>query len=389
MYQVVLAFGADKACFLGGVPAAVLQEVGVAERFGADETAFEVGVDDACALRGLVARVERPGAAFLFACGKERAEAQDFVTLAHHGVESRFLHAEFLQEFRLVGGFHGGEFFFDLSADDDDFVAVLGGVFLKLVHIGVAREDVVFLDVCAVEQRLGGEEGEVLDDADHLVAVVHDGACGAAFFESLFQKFASGEASLRFGVAGAGTFGFGGEAFLDGVEVFEDEFRFDDFHVADRVHRTAHVYDVLVVEAADDFHDGFAFADVGEELVAEAFALGGTLHEARDVHEFGDGGDDGLGIVDLHQFVEAAVGDADHAHVRFDGAEGVVRGFGAGVGDSVKDGGLAYVREAYDTAFETHDRLRFSSLTASDLFRGKDSFFSEQVLCHVLFFYTI
>ena len=118
------------------------------------------------------------------------------------------------------------------------------------------------------------------------------------------------------------------------------------------------MHDVLVVEAADDFHDGFAFADVGEELVAEAFALGGTLHEAGDVHEFSDGGDDGLRVVDLHEFVEAAVRDAHHAYVRLDSAEGVVRGFGAGVGDCVKDGGLAYVREAYDTAFETHGKLR-------------------------------
>ena len=30
LYHVVLAFGADEACFLGGVPAAVLQEVFVA-----------------------------------------------------------------------------------------------------------------------------------------------------------------------------------------------------------------------------------------------------------------------------------------------------------------------------------------------------------------------
>ena len=130
------------------------------------------------------------------------------------------------------------------------------------------------------------------------------------------------------------------------------------------------MHDILVVEAADDFHDGFAFTDVGEELVAEAFALGGTLHEAGDVHEFRNGGDDRFWIVDLHEFVEAAVRDAHHAHVRLDGAERVVRGFGTGVGDGVKDGGLAYVREAYDTAFETHDNLRFDS-------RGKTALFER------------
>ena len=337
----------------------MLQEVFVAEGFGADEAAFEVGVDHACALRSLVARVERPGAAFLFAGGKERAEAEDFVTLAHHGVEARFLHAEFLEEFGLVGGFHGRKFFFDLAADHDDFVAVLGGVFLQLVHVGVAGEDVVFLDVRAVEERLCGKEGEVLHDAFHFFTVVHHGAGGLAFLEGVAELFASGEAGLGFGTTHAGGLGFGGETLFDGIEVLQDKFGLDDFYVADRVHGTVYVHDVFVVEATDYFHDGFAFADVREELVAEAFALGGTLHETCNVHEFRDGGDDGFRIVDLDQFVEAAVRHAHHAHVRFDGAEGIVRGFGAGVGDGVKDGGLAYVREAYDTAFKTHDNLRF------------------------------
>ena len=74
LYNIFLAFGADEACFLGGVPASVLEEVGVAQSFCADEAAFEVGVNHACALRSLVACMERPSAAFLFACGKEGSE---------------------------------------------------------------------------------------------------------------------------------------------------------------------------------------------------------------------------------------------------------------------------------------------------------------------------
>ena len=337
----------------------MLQEVAVAQGFGADEAAFEVGVNHACALRGLVACVERPGAAFLFACGKEGAETEDFVTLANDGVEARFLHAEFLEEFSLVGGFHGGKFFFDLAADHDDFVTVLGGVFLQLVHVGVSGEDIVFLHVCAVEERLCGQEGQILDDEFHFFAVVHHGAGGLAFLEGVAELFAGGEAGLGFGTTHAGGLGFGSEALFDRVEVLQDEFGFDDFYVADRIHGTVHVHDVFVIEAADDFHDGFAFTDVGQELVAESFALGSAFYKACDVHEFCNGGNDGFRIVDLDQFVEAAVRHAHHAHVRFDSAERIVGRFGTGIGDGVKDGGLAHVGEAYDTAFKTHDNLRF------------------------------
>ena len=359
LYHVVLAFGADEACFLGGVPAAVLQEIAVAQGFGADEAAFEVSVNHACALWCLVACMERPGTAFLFACGKEGAETEDFVTLANDGVEARFLHAEFLKEFSLVGGFHRGKFFFDLAADHDDFVTVLGGVFLQLVHVGVAGQDVVFLHVCAVEERLCGQEREILYNEFHFFAVVHYGAGCLAFLEGVAELFASGEAGLGFGTTHTGCLGFGGEALFDGVEILQDQFGFDDFNVADRIYGTVHVHDVFVVEAADDFHDGFAFTDVREELVAEAFALGGALYKACNIHKFCNGGNDGFWVVYLDQFIEAAIRHAHHAHVRFDGAEGVVGRFGACVGDGVKDGGLAYVREAYDTAFKTHDNLRF------------------------------
>ena len=81
----------------------------------------------------------------------------------------------------------------------------------------------------------------------------------------------------------------------------------------------------------------------------------------------------GFRIVDLDQLVEAAVRHAHHAHVRFNGAEGVVGRFGAGVGDGVKDGGLAHVGEAYDTAFKTHDNLRFMA-TRKNV--GRSNFFA-------------
>ena len=198
----------------------MLQEVAVAQGFGANKAALEVGVNHACALRGLVACMERPSAAFLFAGGKEGAEPEDFVTLANHGVEARFLHAEFLEKFSLVSGFHSGKFFFDLTADHDDFVTVLGGVFLQLVYVGVAGQDVVFLHVGAVEERLCGQECEVLHDEFHFFAVVHHGAGGLAFLEGVAELFASGEAGLGFGTTHTGCLGFGGEALFDRVEVF-------------------------------------------------------------------------------------------------------------------------------------------------------------------------
>ena len=66
-------------------------------------------------------------------------------------------------------------------------------------------------------------------------------------------------------------------AFLHRVEIGEDQFGVDDLDVAHRIDRARDVMNVRVLETAHDLHDGVHLADVGEELVAEAFALRSRL----------------------------------------------------------------------------------------------------------------
>src|SRR3954451_12508615 len=60
--DIFLAFIACLAGFLGRYFAAQRDEVVVGDGLGADEAAFEIGVDDAGGLGGLVALVDGPGA---------------------------------------------------------------------------------------------------------------------------------------------------------------------------------------------------------------------------------------------------------------------------------------------------------------------------------------
>jgi hypothetical protein len=93
-------------------------------------------------------------------------------------------------------------------------------------------------------------------------------------------------------------------------------------------------------------------ADVGEELVAEAFALAGAGDEAGDVHELDGGGDDDVGLGDFLQDVGALVGHGDDAHIGIDGAERVVGRFRlAGAGEGVEKSGLAHIGETDDSGF--------------------------------------
>ncbi len=73
---------------------------------------------------------------------------------------------------------------------------------------------------------------------------------------------------------------------LDRLEIGQRKFGVDRLDVVDRADRTGHVRNVVVLETAHDVGDRMGLTDVGEELVAEAFAFGCAGDESGDIDEF-------------------------------------------------------------------------------------------------------
>ena len=117
--------------------------------------------------------------------------------------------------------------------------------------------------------------------------------------------------------------------------------------------------DVVVLEAAQDMDDRVDFADVAEELVAQAFTLGCAAHKPGNVDE-GKLGRDDLGRTgNRGQLVEARVGHADLADIGLDGAEGIIGCLsGLRLCERIEQGRLADIGQAHDPATETHVLLR-------------------------------
>ena len=93
---------------------------------------------------------------------------------------------------------------------------------------------------------------------------------------------------LQFGI-GASFFVQAGQALLDGLQVGQHQLGVDDINVFLRIVLVIDVRDVGVIEGTHDVSDGIGAADVGQELIAEAFTLAGAGDQASNVHE-GDGG---------------------------------------------------------------------------------------------------
>ncbi len=117
------------------------------------------------------------------------------------------------------------------------------------------------------------------------------------------------------------------------------------------------VDDVIVFEGAHDLADRVGFANVGEELVAQAFAFRSALDDACDVDE-GDGGrHDLLGVHELGEHRQTVVRQRHDAGVRFDGGERIVFRQHVVAGQCVEHSGLADVRQSDDSNSKRHDSL--------------------------------
>ncbi len=136
---------------------------------------------------------------------------------------------------------------------------------------------------------------------------------------------------------------------LDGLQIGEDQLGVDGVDVVGRVDLAVDMHDVVVLEGAHDLADRVGLADVGEELVAQALALGRALDDACDVDE-GDGGrDDLLGVHELGEHGQALVRQRYDAGVRLDRGERIVLRQHVVAGQCIEHGGLADVRQSDDS----------------------------------------
>ena len=112
--------------------------------------------------------------------------------------------------------------------------------------------------------------------------------------------------------------------------------------------------DVVVIKAAHHLGDGVGFADVGEELVAQAFAFGCARDESGDIDKFHRRRQHPLRFNDGRQRVQPRVGHVNDAGVRLNRAERVVLRVNPGVGQGIEECRFADVRQADDAAVKSH-----------------------------------
>jgi hypothetical protein len=112
------------------------------------------------------------------------------------------------------------------------------------------------------------------------------------------------------------------------------------------------VHNLAILKNANNVTNHLTFADMSEELIAETFAMGGTLDQTGNIDEFDRRGDDFRGLIQLSELIETRVRDRHDADIRLDGGEGIISRKRTRVGKRIKKRGFTYIRETDDANLE-------------------------------------
>ena len=359
LHDILLALGADLALGLGGGHGADGLQILEGDDFGTDEATLEVGVDLTGGLGSLGATLDGPGTALISTGGQEAAQTQQCVAGLDQTVQTGLGDAQLLHEHGLlIGIVQLGDVGLQLGADGQALAALGGGqlldgaevaVCIGLVDLGLGQ--VGHIDGLLQSQQVAlGDDGKLLG----IVGVGPGQLALVQVAQQTLQKLGLGGELLVSALHGLLALV---DAALHHLDVGHDQLQVDDVDVTQRIGAALHMGDIAVLEAADHMDDGVGGTDVGQELVAQTLALGSALDQACDVDELDDGRGGLLGGVEVGQPLQTLVGHGNHTHIGVDGAEGVVVGRNAGVGDGIEQSGLAHIGQTNDTKFHMNKLL--------------------------------
>ena len=108
------------------------------------------------------------------------------------------------------------------------------------------------------------------------------------------------------------------------------------FNISCRVDDIGYVHNILIFEAAHYMSDGICFTNISQELIAEAFAFGGTFHQTRNINKLHRRWNDTLGPDDFRKLIQTRIGHWHDTRIWLDGAEGKILGGDAGLGEGIE-----------------------------------------------------
>ena len=344
-------------------------KVVVSDGLGADKALLEVGVDLSRRPCGAVApSQDSPGARFLRARGEEGNQVEQVVSGTDQPVEAGLLQPQLVQILAAFGIVELGQLRLDSWPRSRRRSGAFGPLAAPACELGdafprpgarivVARSGGGFVNIAHVEDAFRGEEVQRPECQPCPRPVYSASACRFAVAQLRQRRLDQSKRLVSRPCPARGSF------FSSGSIRFSRLSMSASISSVSTVSASAsgsilpvNMGHVVIVETAQHVGDGIDFADMGEELVAEPFALGSapctSPAMSTKVRRVGSGA---FRLRHFRNFFEPRIGHRHLAHIGLDRAKGVVRGLRRGsLRQGVEECGLADIGQPDDAAFESH-----------------------------------
>ena len=127
------------------------------------------------------------------------------------------------------------------------------------------------------------------------------------------------------------------------------------FGIGDGVNDPLNMGNVITFKAPKYMSDGINFANIRQELIAQAFAFGGAANQACNIDKAHSSGNDLRRAGNMGQLVQTIVGHRDVTNIRFNCAKRKIGRLGSSrAGEGIKKGRFANIRQPNNSTTKSH-----------------------------------
>ena len=138
---------------------------------------------------------------------------------------------------------------------------------------------------------------------------------------------------------------------LEVLHIREYKLHVYGFEISCGIDASLDVDNIVVVEAAQNMDHRIDIADMRKKFISESFAFGCAAHQPRNIDEFYNRRGIQFGRIHFGKSIEPLIGNRDDSHVRFYGAERVIRRLCSGARKRIEKRTFSYVWKTYYTEF--------------------------------------
>ena len=243
-------------------------------------------MDFACCLRSLSIQLNSPGAGFHFAGSQEGHQAKQLEACFNQAVQTGFLQTCHFQIFLSLFFRKLGNFAFHLSGNNDNLSIFFCSIFLYSLYMLVTGRigNLALGNVGNVQYRFHSQQMQLAQELLLFLGQTK-AACRHTIRKAGHNLFHYSLLQLNLFIAGFCQLNQALLTFFNCFHISQAQLGVDNIDITQRINAALNVGNVAILKAAYNLGNSVYLTDMGQELIAQAFALACALYQTGNIYK--------------------------------------------------------------------------------------------------------